>query len=304
MLTANFRSSSAVIDWVNDVFSAHRDQPRRPTGVHHARRVPPGPAGPRHGPPCSAPTSYDDDDSRAARELREREAELAWPPPSPPRSPRAGPSTTTIGGAPAVRARRHLRPAPGPHVAAGARGRPRERGVAVPGRELARSCTLAPEIRDLLLASARRRRSHRRAGARGGVAHRRSTAAATSSCTSGDGRRPWSLLATPPRRSTTTPSPRPSPTCARSPTDRRPRRPPTCSPQLVDERRVLDARPRRARRPRRVAALRYVIDQARAWADAGGHGAAPLPALGASRRPRAGSPTRSCPSTTTTRCGS
>ena len=148
--------------------------------------------------------------------------------------------------------------------------------------------------------AAGRRRSHRPARARRRAAHpavrlqrrralRVGTAAAGGTC----GRRRR-------RRSPAIRSPRPSPTSAPSPSGSHGGRPPICSRRSStsagSSTLALDGPDARDVWRR----LRYVIEQARAWADAGGHGSRRyLPGRGC-RRPRAASPTRFFPSTTTT----
>ncbi len=74
------------------------------------------------------------------------------------------------------------------------------------------------------------------------------------------------------RAAPTTRSPRPSPTCARSPSDRDSCRRPTCSPPWPTSG-GCSTSPSTGGDARDVwRRLRYVIEQARAWADAGGHG--------------------------------
>ena len=272
-LSANFRSTDAVIDWVNGVFG-DGDPARggRPTGLRTARRLPAGAARPRHGPrarrrPSTTATTSTPTSCAGARRRRS-------PAPSPPRCARAGRSATATAGLRPCRpgdiavllpARTSL---PMLEGALGALGHP------VPGRERHRRLPRAGDPRPAA-GAARRGRPDRRARARGRRCARRCTAAATSSCSTW--RRAGGRFDLPPRRPTgmraTTASRSALAHLASIDRDdrhgvaRRPPRPP----------RRRAARARARARPGPTPATcgggsATSLDQARAWTDAGGRG--------------------------------
>ena len=267
-----------------------------------ARRLPAATPRPRHGARARRrrSTTATTSTPRCCASARRRR----WPPPWPPRSARAGRSATATAA---------LRPC-----------RPGDIAVLLPARTslpmleaaLARSRVpyraenasvvyVAPEIRSLHAGAARRRRPDRRAGARRRPAHpavrlQRRRAVRLEQA---GGR--WSLFADPPGGAGRPPGRRrPSPTSARSPTTSAGRRRPTCSTASST-----NAASSRRRSPGPTPATcggACATSSTRP-------GRGPTPAAGAcaatcagppTRPPRAGRATRSCPSTTTTRCGS
>ena len=150
VLSANFRSTDAVIDWVNGVFGeVIQPEPDVQPAYGPLDACRPGAARPRLGARARR--------RRARRRRRRRRGAAASgrprrsPPPWPPPCATGWPVGDGDGGLRPCRARRHRRAAAGPHVAADARAGPGRPRAAVPGRE--RSVVyLAPEIRDLMLA--------------------------------------------------------------------------------------------------------------------------------------------------------
>ena len=303
-LSANFRSTDAVIDWVNGVFAAAiRAEPDVQPAYGRARRVPAGTPRPRHGARARRASVHDGDDVDA-EELRGREAAVGRRPPWRPRCATAGRSATATAAC--GRASRATSPSCSRRARRCRCSRPRSLGTRLPYRaENASVVYLAPEIRDLLLAL---RAAADPTDELALVAALRTPLYGCSDVELYDwrqaGGRVERLRRAARRRLAATPSPPPSPTFARSPTTIGRSTPADLLDRLVVERRVLETRARRARRPRRVAAgaLRPRpgpgVDRRRR------PGRAPVPALGRATRPaRAGRATRSCPSATTTPCG-
>ncbi len=230
--------------------------------------------------PCSAPNATTTSRRTAATAIwaPPTPCDSARPPTSPPRCPTALAEGWPVYDedarrAATVSARRHLHPAPDPHLVAGARsGTPRARDSRT-GPRTPRSSTPPPRSATCCWCCAPPTtrptswRSSRRCAAR-------CTGAATSSCGSGSaGGGTWNPWAPIPDRAGRPPGRRRDRARA---LDRRTQSagssPADLLAPIVDERRVLDlalAGPDARDVWRRV---RYVIEQARAWADAGGHG--------------------------------
>ena len=277
-LTANFRSSAAVIDWVNGVFGDGHPARTDVQPAYEPLTRAAGPRGPRHG-----------DRARRRRPRRRRPAgpgaaRSARPTRSPPPSPRPLRDRWPVGdgdGRPApVPCPRHRHPAPGPHVAADARDRARRRAASPTGPRTRRSCTSRP--RSATCSGAPRPPPTRPTSWRSSPRCARPLYGC-SDVELYDWRRAGGRLEPVRRRATggsrTTRSPRHWPTCGRS-RRRRPRRPGRADRAARRAAAGAGGGPRRARRPRRVAAdpLRRrpgpgVDGRRRA-------GAAPLPALG------------------------
>ena len=294
-LSANFRSTDAVIDWVNDVFGQpSSSRARRPARLPAARRL-----------PADAPRDHGSvhvlgvGRARRRRHVERRGAAAArggrsWPPTRGHRAARrvAGAATGDGGLRPCrpgdiavlLPARTSL-PALEPALA--------DAGASRTGPRTARSCTLAPEIRDAACSRCARPTTRPTSWRSSPRCARRCTAAATSSCSSGaraGGRcRIWHRRGAR-RRSPTIRSPRRS---RHLRVDRRATSavvtPADLLDRLVDERRVLDGALDGADARDVWRRVRFVVDQARAWTDAGGHGLRRYLALGrAARPPRAG----------------
>ena len=303
VLTANFRSTDAVIDWVNDVFgeliqaadgSSRRTDRSTPAGPGRATTA---------RSRCSAPSA------RRRRRARRGAARAR----SRPTSRRPSPSALRerwLGrrrrrrrcGPPR---RRHRRPAPGAHVAADARGR-RSPRAGVPYRAENSSVVYgAPEVRDLCwpCGPPTTRPTSWPSWPR---CARRCSAAATSTSTTGA--RPAGAGACSPSRppgSSDHPVGRGPGHCGRSPSASARSSAAELLDALVDERRVLEAAPRPGPTPATSGA------GSASWSTRPGRG--PRPAGGAcgatcagppTRPPRAGRARRSCPRPTTTPCGS
>ena len=313
-LTTNFRTV-APRDRLGQprVRRAHR--PSSPTSscrrvaARLRRAATPTAATPPVGPPVAV---IGRDAAPAGRRRRRRSA-----PPRPPRSPPPSPASSTEGWSvddgdgrlAAGPPRRHHRPRAGAHVAAvPRRTRSTKPQASRTGPSRARSCTPRRPCATCSWCCGRSTTRPTSCTSSPRCAPRCS-AAATTTCSASR----WSAAA---GGATSPTSPTPSPPTTRSRaglaylrrlhdrrTGRRRRSCSTASPATGGrfELGFAEGRPRDVWRR-----LRFVIDQARAWSEATERQPPPVPALGrAADRARApGSPSRSCPRPTTTRCAS
>ena len=280
-LSANFRVDRAVIDWVNDVFGrADHVRARRAARVPAARRRAAGRRlGPRHGLGARSQrttTSHRTDGS--ATSVPRMRCDGARPP----TSPRGRPPALAEGWPVVDEDADELRPCRSAtsrcccrRAPRCRRSRPRSRAAAIPYRA---ENSLAG-VRDAgdprpAAGAAGRRRPHRRTRARRGAALARCSGAATTTCASGRSRTAArGTLGAGPRRARGPPGrSRRSATCDRSPSESAGCHRRDLLSAIADERRLLELALAGADARDVWRRVRFVVDQARAWADAGGHG--------------------------------
>ena len=302
VLSANFRSSAAVIDWVNGVFSDVI--PPSPTCSRPSSRS--TPAGRAHRTTARSPCSASTRTTTRPATCRHRCCANARRPTSPTVAtalPRNGWWATATGAAPVPR-RRHRRAAPCPHLAAHARGRAHRPRRPVPRRELLGRLR-RPGDPPSPPRPPRRRRPHRRARPRRRPALTALRLQRRRALRLEDRRRPVEPVRRPARRaSTAIRSPGRSPTSPRSPGGSGRAAPAELLDAIVEERRMLETALAGADARDVWRRVRYVVDQARAWTDAAAEACAATCGGRRSRPARAGRATRSCPSATTTPSGS